>query len=367
MVLRAHDFKAEANRCFARAETLDPAEPRWPYHQALELLISDQEAGLACLRRAVAAGGPAASPRLLLGEVLLGLGRTDEAEEQFNRVLGADPTDARAHHGLGRAAYARGELPTSLEHLRAVVAAAPWSKPTHALLAEIYFRRGEESAAADEQRIVDRLPADTPWPDPYVEEVVRLRVGAGSRVGFAAQLLQQGRGGEAVGVLAEAARRDPDSYDTQLSLGKALLRLRPPDYPAAEAAFRRAATLRPDDPAAHFHLGIALEQQGKYREAADAYGTAIRLKPDYAAAHHNRGACLKQLGDQPGALRAFQDAVRYKPDLADSHRELGVLLARSGQDAEALVQLQQALVLNPRDDEARKWAAEVRKRAAGNR
>src|SRR5207249_71855 len=78
MVLQAHDFRSEATRCFAQAERLDPANPRWPYHQALDLLISAPDAGLARLERAVALDGPVSAPRLLLGEVLLAQGRGEE-------------------------------------------------------------------------------------------------------------------------------------------------------------------------------------------------------------------------------------------------------------------------------------------------
>ena len=40
-VLRAHDFGAEANRCFAEAERLGPAEPRWPYLRGLTLVLTE--------------------------------------------------------------------------------------------------------------------------------------------------------------------------------------------------------------------------------------------------------------------------------------------------------------------------------------
>src|SRR5439155_10747877 len=57
MVLQAHQFRSEATASFAQAERLDPTDPRWPYHQALELLISAPDAGLARLERAVELGG----------------------------------------------------------------------------------------------------------------------------------------------------------------------------------------------------------------------------------------------------------------------------------------------------------------------
>ncbi len=45
-VLLANQFPADADVCLARAETLDPAEPRWPYLRAWELLPSDRDAAV---------------------------------------------------------------------------------------------------------------------------------------------------------------------------------------------------------------------------------------------------------------------------------------------------------------------------------
>ncbi len=362
MVLRAHDFNSEANRCFAQAEKLDPADPRWPYHQALDLLIFDPEAGLACLQRAAKLSGPADPPCLLLGEVLLGLGRSDEAEPYFHHVLAVENSNPRAHLGLGCLAYARGDLPTSLKHLHTSANEAPWVQATHALLAEISFRQGDKKAADEERRIVDRLPPKTLWPDAHVEEVERLRVGTVPQIAFASQLVHQGRVSQALGVLQDTVRQHPESYDALLALGNTYLKLQPPNYPAAEAVLQNAARRRPDDPAAQFHLGIALERQGKFRAAADCYGKAIELKPDHAYAHYNRGQCLKQQGDPTGALQALRNAVRFKPNFAEGHRDLGELLAQSGQDADALVQLQQASQLNPADEKTKRLLEEVRKR-----
>jgi tetratricopeptide (TPR) repeat protein len=358
LALRAHDFRGEATRCFAQAERLDPADPRWPYHQALELLSSEPDAGLACLQRAANLEGPTSVPRLLLGEVLLSLGRDDEAEQQFRRVLEREDANPRAHHGLARLAFARGDLTASAKHARAALHEAPWASAPHALLAEIAFRQGDRKTAEEERRRVEQLRAETPWPDPYVEEVTQFRVGAEPRIDLAAQLLRQGRTRQALGLLQETVARYPASYDARMALGKAFLRL--PDYPAAEEALEEAVRQRPDDPAAPFHLGIALERQKRFREAADCYAKAVALKPDYAFAHYNRGQCLKSAGDQTGALHALREAVRYKPNFAEGRRDLGELLARNGQADEARIQLQQAVQLNPADEKARRLLKELR-------
>ena len=43
---------------------------------------------------------------------------------------------------------------------------------------------------------------------------------------------------------------------------------------------------------AHCNLGAALSHQGRHKEAEAAFREAIRLKPDDPLAHHNLGAAL---------------------------------------------------------------------------
>ena len=196
-----------------------------------------------------------------------------------------------------------------------------------------------------------------------MDEVARLRIGIEPQVALMRrELLQQNRAGEAVEALGWAARDYPDSFDVYLALGKANLRLQPADYPAAEQAFRAAVRLRPDDPAAHFHLGIALEQQKQLQQAAASYTRAVTLKPDYAFAHYNRGQCLLQTGDQAGAQTAFATATRIRPNFAEAHRELGALLAQGGQLDESLKQLEQATQLAPKDPRAKQLLEDLRKK-----
>ena len=73
MVLYAHDYLSEAERCFVQAEKLDAADPRWPYLQARTLLKDplDPGAGLRCLERAVQRAGDVPAPRLRLASALL--------------------------------------------------------------------------------------------------------------------------------------------------------------------------------------------------------------------------------------------------------------------------------------------------------
>ena len=88
----ANDMEREGSICFAEAERLDPANPRWPHYRAGILQNrGEPESALPLLQRAAECCEVAASdnlvPRSMLAETLLALGRLDEAEEQFHRVL----------------------------------------------------------------------------------------------------------------------------------------------------------------------------------------------------------------------------------------------------------------------------------------
>jgi tetratricopeptide (TPR) repeat protein len=58
-----------------------------------------------------------------------------------------------------------------------------------------------------------------------------------------------------------------------------------------------------DDPLAAFNLGLALEELGRHRAAADAYNAALTIDPAFADAHRNLSRVYEKLGDNVSALR----------------------------------------------------------------
>jgi tetratricopeptide (TPR) repeat protein len=106
-------------------------------------------------------------------------------------------------------------------------------------------------------------------------------------------------------------------------------------YPEAEAAFRRAIELQPENATAHYNLGVALGHQHRPAEAEAAYRTAIELRPDFAIAYRSLGNNLRQQNRLAEAEAAFRKAVELKPDLADVHNNLGIILRGQWRLAEA--------------------------------
>ena len=118
---------------------------------------------------------------------------------------------------------------------------------------------------------------------------------------------------------------------------------------AAEASdsYRRAVDLSPGYADAHTNLGILLMRQGKLDEAAGHLQLAMQLKPDSASGYNNLGNVLMKLGKRKLAKRYLERALEINPDYAGAYHNLGILLVAEGDDAAARSCLENAVRLNP--------------------
>jgi tetratricopeptide (TPR) repeat protein len=320
MVLRAHDFGEEANVCFAEAERLDPKDLRWPYLRGLTLVLTDPQAGIPCLERAVQRGEEEPAPRLRLVEVLLEQGRLDEAEHHLKAVLARAPHHPRTHLGLARLAFARTQWTQGLHHLEACGEDVHARKLAHTLRAEAFHRLGQAGRAAEELRLAREAPGDVPWPDPFVQEVEGLQVGLRTRLADADALAHEGRLGEAIALLEQVVRNHPDHGPAWLALGWTLFQARQPQR--AERALAQAVRVTPEAVEAWFQLGVARFFLDDRRSAAEAFRMVVRLKPDHTLGHFNLGVCLKELGDRAGARRHLRSALACQPDYEPAQKAL---------------------------------------------
>jgi tetratricopeptide (TPR) repeat protein len=97
------------------------------------------------------------------------------------------------------------------------------------------------------------------------------------------------------------------------------------DWKAAEAAFRRAITLRAAFPEAWNELGYALRNLGRYPESLQAYDEALRLRPDFPEALEYLGEAYVKLGRLDDARRILD---RLRPLDAGRARELAEVIQK---------------------------------------
>jgi TolB-like protein/DNA-binding winged helix-turn-helix (wHTH) protein/Flp pilus assembly protein TadD len=167
---------------------------------------------------------------------------------------------------------------------------------------------------------------------------------------------------------ARAVAANPDVAEAQHALGHVNWMFEW-DWPAAEAAFRRAIELDPSYSLVHLILAHLLSQEGRHAEAEPLMRRARELDPlnplayalssqvsfqarDYAGAlqhansaialdqefwigHQMRGQALEQLADDDLALKALATAARLSGQNSKPISLTGYILARSGRTGEA--------------------------------
>ncbi|MFA6179124.1 MAG: tetratricopeptide repeat protein [Candidatus Methylopumilus sp.] len=121
----------------------------------------------------------------------------------------------------------------------------------------------------------------------------------------------------------------------------------------AEAAisYRKALALQPNVPDLHFNLGIALANLGRFEEAAVSYRQAIKLQPRFFEALGNLGTVLQKQGKLEEAIASYRKALSINPD-ALGHFNLATALRDQGKLDEAVVNYHKALAINPNYAEA---------------
>ncbi|HXQ53809.1 MAG TPA: tetratricopeptide repeat protein [Stellaceae bacterium] len=98
----------------------------------------------------------------------------------------------------------------------------------------------------------------------------------------------------------------------------------------AEAEFRHALALAPDDWAARVDLGRALLEQGRAGDAEIELRNGLSVAPGQAMAHFTLGLALRRQGRNDEAEAALRQALALDPGLAAASAELARIAAGRG-------------------------------------
>jgi protein O-GlcNAc transferase len=122
----------------------------------------------------------------------------------------------------------------------------------------------------------------------------------------------------------------------------------------------RSIELEPNVAESHCNLGIVLQKQRKFAEAAVACRTALRIDPQNGIAHLTLGIVLFELGNLEEAQVPLAEAVRLRPDDAVAPYYLAGTSQKQGKPAEAVAHYGLALQHNPDGLEALLGLASLR-------
>jgi tetratricopeptide (TPR) repeat protein len=184
MTLLAHEYDAEADRCFAEANRLDAHNARWTYARAQIALKHNPDNAVPFLRQAVAASDSwqeaAGEVRMQLAETLLARGESGEAEQILLNELGREPCGVRAAFNLGLLATMRDNGSAAIEYLTAAQAIPFARKKATAQLASLARASGDNDRATAYEKKLATLPDDSPWPDPFFSRPPRQGMASGA-------------------------------------------------------------------------------------------------------------------------------------------------------------------------------------------
>ena len=150
------------------------------------------------------------------------------------------------------------------------------------------------------------------------------------------------------------------------------------DYDSALQAYRRVATLAPNDTDiqstcrdgirlaasmladGYWEDAVQSEREGRWEEAALAYAKVCAGRPDDARAHERVAHTTLKLGNMRRAVEFARKAVEIAPGTALFHVTLARAYAAAGLEKSAHGELDRALALAPSDDRIRYLVARVR-------
>jgi tetratricopeptide (TPR) repeat protein len=335
------DPRTEADRITAMARVLDPD----PWRNALRdaMTMRDRREQRQTVARLAESPGIVDQPSptvTLLAAALRGAGDWNAAIALMESARFRNPGDPWVHHELGLARR-QARPPRTEDALRAFSAATAIRPEMGYELATTLEETGRTGEAIS---ILEDVARRQP------EVVYFLRLGqmkaSRGRPTDAREMFQQ-----AAVLCRNRLQSGHDDWVTHEKIALSLQLLG--DLPGAIAEHREAVRLKPDLAQIHCNLGVALSASGDRAGAVAEQREAIRLKPDFAEAHHNLGSVLSDSGDLAGATTEYRRAIGIKPDYPVALMNLGIALRKSGALPEAIATLQEAVRQKPDLAEAR--------------
>ncbi|CAN5232560.1 hypothetical protein BH11PSE11_BH11PSE11_16500 [soil metagenome] len=118
-------------------------------------------------------------------------------------------------------------------------------------------------------------------------------------------------------------------------------------FDEAEAFYRKALRITPDDMETLYLLGTVCSQLGKLDDAVKFLGAALKIAPNHVESLNSMGMTMRGQKKHAESAEYFRRALQIKPDYADALSNLGSLLEFDGKPEEAEPYLRRALELNP--------------------
>jgi tetratricopeptide (TPR) repeat protein len=137
------------------------------------------------------------------------------------------------------------------------------------------------------------------------------------------------------------------SGKASLFFEKANILLASQSYEEAVASFDKAIELKPDDDAAWYNRGFALDELNRYEEAITSFDKAIEFKPDDQNAWVSRGIALRNLNRYEEAIASYDKAIKFKSNDHQAWYNRGIALDELNRYEEAIASFEKVIEFKP--------------------
>jgi tetratricopeptide (TPR) repeat protein len=266
----------EARQHFTRATELDSKLfEAWHDLGVLEAAMGNHESAIQSFRKALDLQPASRKTVLAYGETLRRARDPKKAAKLYQQWLESDPADADMRGRYGQMLREAGDLESSLEQARTLLANAGENVGKTVIayngLGLTYYKMGKlDLAETALRKAVDLDPKSAfVW----------------NNLGLVA--FERGHDQEAFLDFQRASELDPKYV--QARLNKAVVYLDCGDYKRARQELERAVEIDPNDAEAQVALGVAARGDGKLDLARRSYQRALDIEPDYPPALYNLG------------------------------------------------------------------------------
>ncbi len=197
------------------------------------------------------------------GELLMNMGRLDEAGKQFRGIVEHDTDSAAAHFYLGEIALKRSRLAAAEQRFIRTLRLDPKYAGAHAKLGQIMLRRGKNTLAGRH----------------FLAEMKRCGNDGEMLLQLGRLLLEIRQAHHANSVLRRLVENDPDNAEAQHNLALSFFLLDRMDDGIRHC--RKAIKLRSEYPLALYNLALAHYRRGQIDRAGRYIAKALTIAPQH--------------------------------------------------------------------------------------
>jgi tetratricopeptide (TPR) repeat protein len=253
-----------------------------------------------------------------------------EAIAQLKALVTRNPRMKGVSHELGIAYYREGEYLEAAKHLQEAWKEDPEDRNAAQLLGLSFYSIGKPAEAIPAlEKVRDWHPGST------IDAIFILGL---------CYILTKDYS-KARETLAQFYGVAADSADAHLLMARTLLRQG--FDPVAQDEVRKALSMSPKLPLAHFTLGEFETYRGDYVKAIEEFSRELAVNPGYAPALTRLGDVYWRLGRYDDAEKTLQRSIWLDSTTSEPYVIMGKVLARKGQLAMAERNLLRAVAMDP--------------------